>query len=221
MNSLYKIYFRFVVFGLRILQRLGVIKLYQPIPQAKIHLKNKEQQNRVVGRWEAIKEQLPEGKMSVMDIGCNSGYYCFQLAELGHFSLGVEASPPFHLLSMHAKEVIGLNNTAFAKMFVDPENVDSLPKTDCVILLAVFHHWCRAFGSEAAIKMLETVFKNTSKVMFFETGESGDNYAKHLPDMGESPETWLRDLFISMGATEVKVITPSKNGRELIAAYKA
>ena len=219
-QAAYTLYFKTILFGFRILQRLGMVHLYQPLPQANIRLNNKGQEDKVLSRWTAMKEALPEGQLSAMDIGCNSGYYCFKLAEMGHFVVGVEDSPPFHFLSFHAKEAVGINQLAFAKMLVDPENVRTLPQVDCTVLLAVFHHWCRAFGSEKALEMLDVVYEKTNKVLFFETGEGGKKYKPHLPDMGDSPEQWMIELFESKGCRKAVSIKPPGKGRQLIAVYK-
>ena len=220
MKSIYSIYIRTILFGCAILRRLGLIEFYQPLPQLGISLKKAGQEQRVIKRWEAIEKALPEEVSSAMDIGCNVGYYVFSLASRGCFVLGIEAGPIYHFFSFHAKEALGLGNVALAQTFLKPNNVKALPEVDCVLLLAVFHHWCRAFGKDAALEMLDVIYKKAGKALFFETGEQGENYAPSLPDMGESPEQWMRELFLSKGCKEVKVISDPGDARTLLAVYK-
>ena len=47
------------------------------------------------------------------------------------------------------------------------------------------------------------------------------NIVDVLPDMGDSAEKWLHDLFKAKGCYEVKTITKNeKGGRSLVAVYK-
>ncbi|MFT5468349.1 MAG: SAM-dependent methyltransferase [Verrucomicrobiales bacterium] len=219
-SLIYKIYIKFVLFCFGILRGLRLIEFYQPMPQLKISLRKKGQERRVLARWNAMEKALPDDIQNAMDIGCNVGFYAFSLAQRGYFVTGIEGGPVYHIFSHHAKEALGLNNVSLAKLLVTPDNVKTLPGADCVLLLAVFHHWCRAFGKESALEMLDEIYRKTGKVLFFETGEGGENYAKSLPDMGDSPENWIRELFLSKGCNEVKVISDPENGRTLVAVYK-
>ena len=218
-RAIFSLYLAAVVHGIRLLVRVGVLKFYQPIPQLRINIEMGNA-DRITGRWHAIHQALPSDRLSVLDIGCNMGYYCFKLAELGHFVTGIDSTTLHHLVALHAKEALHLPNIAFARLWLTPDNIQTLPQFDCVLFLAVFHHWCRAYGAHAALQMLDHLYRKTNKVLFFETGQSGKNYEAHLPDMGTSPERWMHDLFRSKGCAHVKTISSPDASRLLIAVYK-
>lgn len=226
MKKVLKAIYRFYLFTtlkiLALFNRLGWTSFYQPIPQVGINIaKNKENTQRVLNRWKAIESALPEnGAMSVLDLGCSVGYYSINMAQKGHFVTAVEARRFDSKLTNLAKEYLGLNNLALSNLFITPENVNTLPEGDCTFLLAVFHHWCEHYGSEKALAMLDTVYKKSHKVLFFETGQPSSRYREFLPDMGDSVENWLHELFKSKGCSSVKTISHPESSRYLIAVYK-
>jgi len=42
-------------------------------------------------RWEAINNELEFGGGSVLDIGCDLGFFTFQMARLGFVCIGIES----------------------------------------------------------------------------------------------------------------------------------
>ena len=216
---LYGLWGSILIITIRLAELLKIVEFYQPISD--LGLGSKVPRKRITNRLEAIHEYLPEGKLSGIDIGCNIGFYCFELAKQGHFMLGIEPYMPVYFSAKCVRQKLGMKNVLFSDMRLTPNNISLLPKFDFTILMSVFHHWCVHYGTEGGLIMLATVLKNTEKVLFFETGEPHKNskrYGKCLPDMGGNPEKWMHEYFLNKGCSEVKTI--SSKGRSLIAAYK-
>ena len=82
------------------------------------------------------------GGKSFLDLGCNFGYFCLELAKLGAITYGVERDRRRSDTSKCLAEKLGLEGASFfnedALKFV--EKLDNSKKIDYVILLNVFHH---------------------------------------------------------------------------------
>lgn len=208
---------------LRLFKLLGWLRLftfYQPIPELGVTTTG-SMTERAHARWEAIRENLPSGRQSVLDVGCNAGFFSIQLAKLGHYVLGVDLRTYF-TFCVAAKKAVGLENLTFSDYRLTPKSIEVLPPYDCVLCMSVFHHWCLAFGESAASDMLALLFKRTNRAFFFETAQSDSLKLRHqqgVPDMGESPEAWLHEFFVHLGASEVKTISVNR-GRYLVVAYR-
>lgn len=142
---------------------------------------------RIVGRWDAMRPVIEaEGARTALDIGAAEGFYTMRLAELGLSVVALEAKArPVRLLTT-ALERTGLEDVGQLRMTLTPDNVGLLPNADAVLLLAVWHHWVRAYGLERANRMLATVWARTGRVLVFETGERMPAHYG-LPDFGEDP----------------------------------
>ena len=78
-------------------------------------------------RWAVFSEHLPKEKGSLLDIGCNIGYFSFKSAELGHRAFGIE-SDHFNITSCNAiKAATASDNALFMKNLIDPEFVKTMP----------------------------------------------------------------------------------------------
>lgn len=220
LKSIYKIHIFVVLKMFFLLNRLGIITFYQPLPQLCIKT-NAARTEKTFIRWEAIKWELPTEPMSVLDIGCNAGFYSINLAKFGHFVTGID-NHVWSLFVFYAKEALKIPNLALSDLFLTPENIKTLPNYDCILLLSVFHHWCVAYGTDAALKMLDDVYKRTNKILFFETAQTdtaSEKYRAVLPYMGDSPELWLHNYFKQKRCHDVKTVSYIR-GRYLVAVFK-
>ena len=65
---------------------------YQPLPW--VGLRDSNRGSGTTMRWEAMKPVIAaSGSRTALDIGCNVGFFCFALAELGVAAIGVDAAP--------------------------------------------------------------------------------------------------------------------------------
>ena len=66
--------------------------------------------------------------------------------------------------------------------------------------------------------MLDIIYRKTEKILIFETGETGEKYK--LPDMGDSVEKWMHNLFKGKGCKKVETISNESSSRTVVAVYK-
>jgi len=115
-------------------------------------------------RWELFEPHIDPDDASLLDIGCAEGALTEKFAERGLFSVGIDVNEIRLAAAMRRHRLdAGLS---FMKFEVTPESVGRLPPTDVVLLLAVFHHWARAYGTAAAKEMLREVGRKTGKLFF-------------------------------------------------------
>lgn len=163
---------------------------YQPLPWIGIH-----EANRGAGtsqRWAAMKPLIASsGSRTALDIGCNVGFFCFAMAEMGLCAVGVEAASKELRIAGFARRKLKASNVGLLSLQVNPGTVAILPSGDTVLLLSVWHHWVKGFGFEAATAMLQQVWARTGKVLFFESGENEMPADYRLPAMLPSAREWL------------------------------
>lgn len=206
-RKLYSVYVKMVIRLCALLNSVGLVVFYEPLPQLGIKV-DKKRTERSVERWRMIRNEIPSEPLSVLDIGCNTGYYSVNLAEMGHFVTALDNSF-FALIVFYAKEALKLNNLSSCSMRLDPDNVYSLPRYDCVLLLSVFHHWCLEYGQNKALSMLDAVYDRADRMLIFETGQTdsaSSKYKNALPDMGKDPEKWMHEYFVRKGCAEVRTL---------------
>lgn len=195
-----------------------VFKLYQPI-----HGFNKSGglTRECEDRWNVFSKHFPSEKGSVLDIGCNIGYFSFKSAEAGHFAYGIE-SDHFNYTSCNAiKSATDAQNVVFMKHLMDPDFVAHMPSYDTVINLSVFHHWVKAYGVENAQNMMRNLAQKC-KCLVFETGQSnetGSQWPKHLAFMGDDPQQWIGDFLKEIGFTSVEMVGTFPTGLTNVDRY--
>jgi SAM-dependent methyltransferase len=163
---------------------------YQPLPW--VGLRDSNRGSGTTTRWEAMQPVIEaSGSRTALDIGCNVGFFCFALAEMGVAAIGVEAAPRELRIATFARRRLQADNVGFLSLQLTPQNTGLLPACDTVLLLSVWHHWVRSFGFDAATRMLRDVWGRAGKVMFFETGENEMPAEYGLPAMTPTPREWL------------------------------
>jgi len=194
--------------GIRVFLQRGIDRLqflydvfyglqYQPLPWIGIGRAQRGQGTEE--RWIAIDKHLGNYSISsAMDIGCNVGYFCFSLAAKGIPTLGVEMNDRYFRIAKYTNQKIKTSKIALCNMTVNIDTVRLLPNVDAILLLSVWHHWVRYYGFQIATKMLSCVWAKCNKIMFFETGESEMPSEFSLPNMGSTPETWLKEYLASV-----------------------
>jgi SAM-dependent methyltransferase len=203
--------------ALKLSAALGVFKPYQPIRELRIHSWPNRDEG-VQARWAAIRSELPAEPVSILDIGCNIGFYVVESAKLGHFAAGLDSPTYAHALTT-VKNALRLDNVMPVGLRLNPENVSSLPQFDCVIMLQVFHHLCAAYGTQSGMAMLREIYGKARREMFFETEPNYDNhepFSSALPDMGGDSEAWVRCLFSELGCRDARVIYRQANRKRAV-----
>lgn len=93
-------------------------------------------------KWRELAPHLPEdlGGWRVLDIGCNAGFYTFELAKRGASVLGIDMNPRYLAQARWAAQQMGLEHQVeFARMQV--YDLASLSGDfDLVLFMGVFYH---------------------------------------------------------------------------------
>ena len=185
-------------------------KKYQPIPALGIKAPpNREDRHQI--RLKSIRDHM-EGPCSILEIGCNVGYYTLALAKDGHFITGIDSDANVLFLT-HVTNKLGLSNVALSNMWLSPENVRLLPHYNVILCMSVIQHWCREYGAYRAFDMLKALCAKCD-TLFFDMTECSSTSTKYkekfqgiLPDMGDHPEAWLRNWFsCNTGCQKVETI---------------
>jgi SAM-dependent methyltransferase len=166
---------------------------YQPMPWLGIDSARRDAGTR--SRWEAFRPRLDAlGVRTIVDVGCNVGYYPISLGFEGFAAVGVEPNPKMFRLFRYAIHRLGLEGVGALDLAITPDTVRMLPTGDLMIFLSVWHHLVRAHGLEEATRLLEVIWARTERGMLFETGETEipDRYG--LPDFGDDPAGWIKEF---------------------------
>ncbi len=170
---------------------------YQPLPW--LGFRKAKRGVGTEARWAAIEATLRDEVIdSALDIGCNTGYFCFSWAAKGISTLGVDRDERSLRIAQYAAKRMGTRNVGFCNMDLTPDMIQLLPHADVVLLLSVWHHWVRGYGLELASEMLAAVWKKSQKVLFFETGEIEMPADFGLAMLKTSPRQWLEDYLYAM-----------------------
>lgn len=167
-------------------------------------------------RFQAADAVLADLKRpSVLDVGCNQGYFTFRFAEKGGICLGVDNDRAELMAARARAEVSKVRNIAFLEMTLDKESMRGLPVSDVVVCLSVFHHWVRHYGQGGAEEMLAMLAAKAGKALVFDSGqpeETSTNWAQALAFMQPSGPAWIARHLESLGfsqVTEVGVFSTS------------
>jgi len=198
------------------LKGLGVVRSsesYQPLYRMSATAKRKLGcEQRLMAIEEGIR-QIPGEDLSIMDIGCNVGFFVFSLAaKFGSdrcTAIGIEADLRSYRIARLLAVRHKVRNVALMNMFVTPQNVASLPQCRVILCLSVFHHWCVTYGWDKATAMLRELLNNKCDFLFFESIQSdhtSEKYSKVMPDMGQDIKGWLTDFWLGLGASKVELL---------------
>ncbi|MFA5100766.1 MAG: DUF1698 domain-containing protein [Candidatus Omnitrophota bacterium] len=184
----------------------GVIKLYQPV-FGRMEKADSATRN-CLDRWTVIGPMLGNDNGSVLDIGCNLGFFSFKAAESGRLAIGVDHNH----FNIHFCRAISYVNRVDGSVFVnknlDLDTLRNLPKFDVIFNFSVFHHWVKSYNSETAQDMMRVLAKKCDR-MFFETGqpnETGAKWAEKLHFMGSRPDVWIETFLRDIGFNDVRMI---------------
>ena len=114
-------------------------------------------------RWDLLSPHVESEDASLLDIGCAEGELTTRFATKGLLSIGIERRA--HTVAAARSNVGDKPNVGFVQSEITPETINSLPRTDVVLLLTVYHHWISEFGWEDAEAMLRTVGAGSEKLI--------------------------------------------------------
>lgn len=204
LKKIYEIFANFLAYVLYQGLKYTPVQYYQPLYRADRPHTTRACQD----RWDRIVACLPTTPGSVLDIGCNLGYFTFKAAEKNKMVLGVDADP-FYLLTCRAiKRTHNIADVFFLKSWISRDFLAKMPSFDIILNLSVFHHWVKEYGQDTAIEMMKILSSKTN-MLIFETGqpdEKGTKWAEKLAFMGGQPDVWIKNFLHECGFTSVEVI---------------
>ena len=135
-------------------------------------------------RWEAISRYLPKEPQTILDIGCNTGFFSLSAAALNHRVVGLDTDKNCiqEALEKVTPDIGG------RVVFVHIDNLlselEAIPDDayDYVFYMSVHHHVIEDYGIEASHKILSEISR-ISRNMFFDMGQSDEKDSEWL--------TWL------------------------------
>lgn len=183
--------------------RVNKVSNYQPLPW--IGLKNSRRTQGTIDRWKKIDEKLTAGT-SVLDIGCDVGYFVFKAAEKGCLAWGVDNNIYAIITANYAKEKIRSSNSQFFLQQIDESNIDLLPEFDYIIFVSVFHHWCLLYGFDKAKLMLAKLLKKAKRGLFFEMGQEEMASKYNIPAVDGDFKDWLKNFLEQVSGREAQIL---------------
>jgi tRNA (mo5U34)-methyltransferase len=131
-------------------------------------------------KWEQIKKAIPKdlSGWTALDIGCNAGYYSFELAKRGANVLGIDLDPHYLKQARWAAKEMGLSgNVSFKQMQV--YDLAKMKRSfDLVIFMGVFYHL------RYPMLAMDIVTQKVKKMMVFQTlSMPGEEVFDPKPDM--------------------------------------
>ncbi len=132
-------------------------------------------------KWEQVRASIPEDLRGwrVLDVGCNAGFYSFELAKRGAEVVAVDLDPHYLRQAQWAARQFGLQDRiAFRQMQVY-DLARSREQFDLVWFMGVFYHL------RYPLLALDVLARHTRRLMMFQTlSMPGEEV---YPDTGDHP----------------------------------
>jgi methyltransferase (TIGR04290 family) len=150
--------------------------------------------------WAAIAPALPQDLAGwrVLDIGCNAGFYCFELAKRGAHCTGIDIDEHYLRQARWAAAELGLSDsTEFHRSHV--YNLHAIPHTyDLVLFMGLFYHL------RHPLLALDIVAQKVRRLMVFQTlTMPGESACRPQSDLGfDQREAMLDAGWPKMGFIE-------------------
>lgn len=172
----------------------GPTVTYQDLPWSGISGSRRAAGSR--GRFAAMQSFLQAENLpaeTVLDVGCNVGFFALSFVNQGALAYGVEMDPlPLRTATLSSKH-IATGTFVPVPLTCTPETTRLLPQCDVSICLSIWHHWVRHQGLAAATEILQNIWARTNGVLFFDTGENEMPAEYNLPFKDGDAVQWLRE----------------------------
>ena len=116
-------------------------------------------------KWRALAPHLPErlDGWTALDIGCNAGYYSFELARRHARVTGIDVDPHYLRQARWAAKELGLEDAVEFRQMQVYDLASEGHKYDLVLFMGVFYHL------RYPLLGLDLVARHTNKMMVFQT----------------------------------------------------
>jgi tRNA (mo5U34)-methyltransferase len=121
-------------------------------------------------KWEVLAPHLPDrlDGWSVLDVGCNAGFYALQLAARGAEVTGIDVDPHYLQQARWAAQEFGLESRIELRRMQVYELARSDQRFDLVLFLGVFYHL------RYPLLGLDIVARRTRRMLAFQTLTTGE-----------------------------------------------
>lgn len=150
-------------------------------------------------KWRQLEQTLPDdlSGWSVLDIGCNAGFYSFELAKRGAEVCGIDMDPHYLRQAHWACEQLGLADKVSFRQMQVYELARSTECYDLVLFMGVFYHL------RYPLLALDIVAERTERMLVFQSLSTSEKTVEPQPedfpiserDMMERPG-WPKMAFI-------------------------
>lgn len=141
-------------------------------------------------KWNVIEPHISEdlsGK-TVLDIGCNAGFYSFELAKRGAKVLGIDRGPKYLTQAKWCCGQLGLEQRAEFRRMSIYELAAAKQKFDIVVFMGVFYHL------RYPLLGLDIAAQATGEMMIFQTMITPGEMSRRFPsDIGMDQRTMMDD----------------------------
>lgn len=116
-------------------------------------------------KWQEVRKHLPEDLTgwSALDIGCNAGFYSFELARRGATVLGIDYDPRYLEQAAWAARQFGLQDQVSFRQTTVYDLARSDESWDLVLFMGVFYHL------RYPLLGLDIVARRMKRLMIFQT----------------------------------------------------
>jgi tRNA (mo5U34)-methyltransferase len=116
-------------------------------------------------KWRTLAPHLPErlDGWTALDIGCNAGYYSFELARRNARVTGIDVDPHYLRQARWAARELGLERAVEFRQMQVYDLADQAERFDLVLFMGVFYHL------RYPLLGLDIVARHTGRMMVFQT----------------------------------------------------
>lgn len=230
----YKYYFSSILYKLDIL--FNYLKLFIYIKllkfnsyQENYYFKNKSLINArdCKNRLKVIKKNI-NLKSNILDIGCNNGFFLFNLLDKDSIGLGIDSDRNSIIISNSTSFLKNKKNISFLNINIHSKNIKNIPSYDTILFMSVFHHLVYNLGKEESLKILKLICQKTNENLIFDTGQINEGNYKWTNAnsfIGNDFEEYFKKFFLSHGFKKFLSLGDfqtniSKNKRRLFLVSK-
>ena len=206
----------------------GTKATYQPIelPECRRWRVNRDDSQRRLDLMLSVcaDEGLPQAHSSYLDVGCNTGFFCYGMAQAGFTSKGVDVTANdidmARLLSTYFRRDLATYEAADAHDYLDRTPDE---RFDVTSAFSVFQWVMIQSGPERGLACMRMLFQKTKRLCVLELGESSEAHYGDRIGM-DYDSTWIRDFMLAEGGfSRVQCIAGSEHRlwRDLLIGFKS
>ncbi len=129
-------------------------------------------------KWEQLRNSLPEDLTGwrALDIGCNAGFYCFELARLGAEVVGIDMDPHYLRQAHWACDKLGMADKVSFRQMQVYELARSPDTYDLVLFMGVFYHL------RYPLLAMDIIAERTERMLAFQSLSMGEDEVVEQPE---------------------------------------